>query len=280
MREYRFQSGNGWFVVTVEGARVAGLFAGEELPNLLWGGNAERVAGGDRVWLAPEVEIFYRDRSDPSTWRCPPELDPGTWTASIKDDGVVLHQVALGTGLRRAFRPLLTPPVATDLAWSGYLVSDTAETEKPWSAWHLVMVPTPARVFVRGAKDPVVYYPPAPDLAGGWVQATGEAPRWKLGFRPPRDAKVVLAAIGDRDPGPLVVVTAIAAPSSTYVDTPPGGGPATAVQVYNSPGEGFCELEHHAPLESRGYESTVFGAWGPLESRLSLVERLTSGIGQ
>lgn len=277
VREYRFQSGDGWFVVTIEGGRVAGLFAGDGLPNFLWDGTTGPVAGGDRMWLAPEVEIFYEDRNDRSTWRCPQELDPGTWTASIIDDGLVLNQVALGTGLRRVIRPLFAPPIATDLAWSGYVVSDTAQTEKPWSAWHLVMVPAPASVFVRGSNDPIVYYAPTPDFDNGWVPATGQAPEWKLGLHPSVDSRVVLAAIGETDPGPVVVVKSVASPSSTYIDVPPSGGPATALQVYNSPGKGFCELEHHAPLESRSYESTVFGAWGPLEQRLSIVERFASG---
>lgn len=228
------------------------------------------MAGGDRLWIAPELEIFYGDDGE---WRCPPELDPGSWSAVVSGDEVLLSQEALGCTLARVVRSAVVE-APRGLDWAAYELSDTVRALRGWSAWHVVMVPAPARIFVRDTNEPVVYYAPAPPIAGGWIDASDEPPRWKLGFGPPADGRFVLGAAGPEDPGPLVVVTGEADPAGTYVDVPPDGGVAAPVQVYCSGGQGFCELEHHAPLETRAARSTVVGAWGPMRARLDLLRSL------
>lgn len=267
-------SGHGHVVVERHGGRVAELRPGPDLPNLLWRGDGTPVPGGDRLWPAPELEVFYENPADPASWRCPPELDPGDWQLTETPDGVALRQGALGAAFSREVEPLADRPWT--LPWAGYRVTDEVRSDRGWSAWHVVMVPAPAQVFVRRAGSPVVYYPPAPPVAGGWIEASGKAPRWKLGFAPPPDGRVLLAALGPEDPGPLVVLLAEAPPSGTYVDRPPDGGPGTAVQVYDAGGEGFCELEHHAPREQGRTQATVIGAWGPRTDREDLLRNLES----
>ena len=254
-------AGDGGYLLREKGGRVAELHPSTDVGNVFFAGLGS-IDGGDRMWIAPEVEIFYDGAPSEEKWRCPAELDPGTWRLEVAGEDAELTQIALGAHLRRHVTPLEVWEPAGALRWSGYSVDNTIETSNRWSAWHLVMLPAPADIFVRGGRDPVVYYPPAPAVTEGWMRADGHAPRWKIGFAPPRDGDVVVAALLDPDPGPLIVVTSRLDPGDSYVDVPPDGGVARAVQVFDSAGDGFCELELHAPIESRRIGSVVVAAWG------------------
>jgi len=35
--------------------------------------------GGDRTWLAPEVDVFFPNYPDTAIWSVPAELDPGSY---------------------------------------------------------------------------------------------------------------------------------------------------------------------------------------------------------
>ncbi|MFA5785912.1 MAG: hypothetical protein WDA71_02850 [Actinomycetota bacterium] len=176
--------------------------------------------------------------------------------------------------MERRISALTELGVSSDLPWAGYRVVDRVETQRPWSAWQLIMLPAPADIFVRGAREPVTYFPPAPSPSSGWIRSTGEPPYWKLGFPPPADARVLLAAMQDVDPGSIVILMGEADPNGTYVDAPPQGGPGCAMQVYGSAGVGFCEIEHHASLETRCMDSTVIAAWGTRQERQDLLDAL------
>lgn len=267
-----FPSGTGSIEIVEEGARVTRVVPAPDLLNVLWR-ESGRVLGGDRIWLSPEVVHFYDDPTGLDAWRMLPELDPGKWKAASDDDGVTLTQIAFGTRMRRRIEPLGELPVPSELPWAGYTADDAAETDEPWSVWHLVMCHSPAKVFVRHARGRVDYYPPVPDVVNGWIDASGSQ-AWKVGFAPPADGRVLMAVLGTDDPGPVVVLIADADPDGTYVDVPLHGGPACALEVYDSENEGFCEIEHHAPLESRRCTSTVIGAWGPRAERLELISAL------
>ena len=158
------------------------------------------------MWLAPEVDIFYDGPPSPDAWRCPPELDPGNWSMERNGDSVELRQTALGIQMHRTVTPLQDWAPAEELPWSGYRTVGEVETSDRRSAWQLLMLPAPGEVFVRGASDPTIYYPPAPAMEGS-MRADGRPPRWKVGFQPPADAACVLAAMFDADPGALIVLT-------------------------------------------------------------------------
>ena len=55
---------------------------------------------------------------------------------------------------------------------------------------------------------------------------------------------------------------------------PPDGGAAAPLQVFDSDGDGFFELEVHAPLETRRIESEVVAVWGSRADRMSVIDRL------
>ncbi|HVL82498.1 MAG TPA: hypothetical protein VM840_12990, partial [Actinomycetota bacterium] len=265
-----FGSGTGSVVVTREGGRVAELRCGEDGPNLLYEGEAP-VAGGDRLWPAPEVEVFY---DEAGRWRVPREVDPGSWTMEMDGPVASLEQSAVGMRMSRRVRALDRPPLQTSMPWAGYEVADAVSGAAGRSAWHLVMLPTPQDIYVRAHGDPVAYYAPIPALREGWLSTGTTGDRWKLGFAPPGDGRVLLAAMGRDDPGPLVVLASQADPSGTYVDVPPTGGPATAVQVFEAVEYPFCEIEHHAPLETGETRAVVAAVWGSREDRLDWLSRL------
>jgi len=276
LAEATIGSGTGAFVVAREGGRIKSLTPEDGLPNVLFAGTSSStgVRGGDRLWPAPEVDIFYPDGPvDLSRWRCPPELDPGTWTMTIGTD-VKLVQFALGASFERRISALSEPPVACDLPWSGYRVVDRLRGVDTWSAWHVVMVDAPKRIVVPRVDGGTTYYPPVPTMHRGWIEASGLPPRWKAGFAPPRDGQITMAALDPTEIGSLVMLMTTAPSNGTYVDVPPGGGQATVAQVYNSAGEGFCELEHHGPLETKSTDAVVFGAWGSMPARLGILGAL------
>lgn len=274
MEELTFASGTGSVQVVRQGGRVGELRPGPGLPNVLWRGDTAAVDGGDRVWLAPEREHFYDDPNDLDTWRCPEEIDPGDWALEGSNRRGMLRQSALGAELRRTIEPVVDTPSPCELAWAAYRVTDELQTDRAWSTWHLVMTPAPASVYVGNAEGRVVLYSPAPQDDGGWLDAADVPPRWKVGYPPPPSGVGMLAALGPDDPGGLVVLMADVDPAGTYVDVPLRGGEATALQVFNSGGDGFCELEHHAPLETRRTTSMVVGVWGRRSERLEFLRRI------
>ena len=265
-------AGHGSYVVRATGGRIIELTAGGGTGNVFFGGLGS-IAGGDRMWLAPEVDIFYDGPVSPDSWRCPPELDPGDWSMERNGDAVELRQTALETRMRRTVTPLPTWEAAGALPWSGYRVIGEVETSARLSAWHLLMLPAPGEVFVRAATDRTVYYAPAP-ATGEPMHTDGLPPRWKVGFQPPVDGACVLGAVSDRDPGPLIVLTTTLSDASTYIDVPPEGGDPAPIQVFDSDGDGFFELEVHAPLETRTIESEVVAVWGSRADRISVMDRL------
>jgi hypothetical protein len=271
------RSGSGAFVVSESSGRVISLLP-DGNTDVLFAGPVGEVAGGDRMWLSPEVELFYDDPADLTTWRCPPELDPGSWRMKQNEETVELGQSALGARMTRYIRPLGKFLAAEGLPWSGYQITNRVETRGPMSAWHLVMLPAPADVFVRFTNEPVVYYPPAPSLRDGWIRAEDVPPRWKLGFLPPEDSRCVLGAVSRVDPGGLVILQSTLDPGGTYIDDPPGNTSGTALQVFSSGGDGFLELELHAPLETKEVETTVVGVIGDKSQRMTCLQAVLEGV--
>ena len=273
MERVRCASGTGSFEVSREGGRIVSLVPGPGIPDLLHSEPVSDALGGDRAWLSPELDLFYEDPTDLDSRVHPEELDPGTWALDRSADVLNLQQRFKGAEMSRKIVPLEVPIAPTSSSWAGYRVVDKAVTEQRWSAWHIVMVPSPADIYVA-AGDAVAYYSPAPEIKDGWIRSEDGPPRWKLGFHAPKNGSVFLAAVGDSDPGPVVILAADLPAEGNYVDRPPGGNVGTAAQVYSSGGDGFCELEVHAPLESRSVESFVMGAWGTRDERLRLIETI------
>src|SRR3954451_21267462 len=81
----------------LHGGRILGLFSSSDDRNFYWthsalessvsaqhffGGSEWHNSGGDRTWLAPEIDIFFPQfpNLDMSTYFQPRELDPGNYS--------------------------------------------------------------------------------------------------------------------------------------------------------------------------------------------------------
>lgn len=79
-------------IVTEYGGRLLGIFL-SGMPNTFWTSSdpAETIEkgdsniGGNRLWISPERNFFYRNPSSFGDWFCPSSLDPGTWSIMEKD---------------------------------------------------------------------------------------------------------------------------------------------------------------------------------------------------
>ncbi|MFQ6032864.1 MAG: DUF6786 family protein, partial [Candidatus Zixiibacteriota bacterium] len=74
-------------VFTERGGRLIGAFPKKESENGLWTHpQLERIlrtdewnVGGDRLWLSPEQDFFYKNPQRFKNWFCPRALDPGNY---------------------------------------------------------------------------------------------------------------------------------------------------------------------------------------------------------
>lgn len=116
-----------------QGGRVLGLFAPGQNENFLWAnpalGSPETAralfaapgwqnTGGDRTWVAPEIDVFFPRFPDTSLHVCPAPLDPGNYGIRGTD--------------ARGLSPALVNTFALTLSRSGVAVTLTTDTH--WTA--------------------------------------------------------------------------------------------------------------------------------------------------
>ncbi len=81
--ELKQKNGNS-IIISEYGGRPLGLFPREDCYSLLWINSEikeaiktrDRVIGGDRYWISPERDFFYKDPENFRDWECPSSLDP------------------------------------------------------------------------------------------------------------------------------------------------------------------------------------------------------------
>jgi hypothetical protein len=94
-------------LITQRGGRVLGLFPTPDSENLFWTNSAafESVEafkkftsdggwnlGGERIWIAPEIQYNVRDRNDFwGTLSVPPQMDPGEYQSELYSDNERRH---------------------------------------------------------------------------------------------------------------------------------------------------------------------------------------------
>jgi hypothetical protein len=233
--------------------------------------------GGERIWIAPEIQFTIRDRRDFwGSYALPAAMDPGSWTLEcLGDDAFALRQEAVlsafnlasGTkrvAVRRQVRPAPDPlrsgdGVVDGVAFIGYEhdveLRDLEPNAIAAQAWNLiqlipggwVLLPTLSEVTPRAYFEPVrpehvVSTPDALELA-----ITG-AHRYKLGV----DARAHLGRLAylrrlDGTRACLMVRSFFNNPSSAYLEQPADrpGESGDSIHVYNDDGGagGFGEIE-------------------------------------
>lgn len=283
----------GGLLLTNRGARVLGIFLDGVDGNLLWThadlcdpdaarnfvAKNEWNVGGDRCWLAPEIELHFLDPDDPSYERyvVPAEIDPGKYQPELETSaahGWRLSGRARNTrtqqefifGMRRAVRMCAPPLQAGDLAYVGYELCSHLEITSPdddvsyYGMWQLMQLPAGGTIFVpvRRGTTRLDYFQTGVaqhcDIRSGLLgfPITGQA-QHKLGLRA-EDIRGRMAYFRPLAGGlaTLIIRQAVVFPGAVYADYPAcdRSQRSVAIQCYNDGGGfgGFGEMEYHSPV--------------------------------
>jgi hypothetical protein len=286
------------------GARVLGLFAPHSEQNFFWThpalGAVESAkafyasdvwhnSGGDRTWLAPEVDFFlpnYPDLSFDGYWQ-PRQLDPGNYEiVRAGDKSVLVNRLTLTSSrskasvdleITKSVEPALNPlryerswKDLADVEYAGYtqrttleLVGSSADGPLQVGLWDLLQMPHGGELLVstyRRAEAKLYFGAVGPEdliisdhLIRYRMRASGEH---KLGFRAVDMTGRVGYLYPTDDQAALVVRNFAVNPSGEYVDVPwtetANRGYAGQTCNVNSALGSFSELEYHVPAIGTG----------------------------
>lgn len=279
------------------GGRILGLFAPDSPENFYWThpalasvGSARAFyengqwhnSGGDRAWLAPEVDFFFPDFPNTDTYRQPRELDPGRYKVVKSNGGLALVndltltlsrsrrnvQLQVTRSLAPAPNPLRHERNLKDLEQVDYagcalhsrleLVDTNEACAPPVGLWSLVQLPHGGELLAptySRAEPKVCFGTIAPE------DLTVEERMVRYRMRAMGAQKIAIRAVaatgrigymypaGDRCA--LVVRNLFVDPSGEYVDVPWDdtedlGYAIQACSIDNNLGA-FSELEYHVP---------------------------------
>jgi len=281
-------------IILEYGGRVLGPFAGDDGESLYWcpaflgdpAALGEVVSangagfGGERIWIAPEVQYNIRDRANLGMYRLQPQLDPGSYRLTRSAPGQWrLHQrmtldayntpsgqKTLELDIRIApqadpLRHLGAYPALVDgVQYAGYAqtitLSETRSDAIMSQVWNLIQLNPGGHVLIPSSPcaEATDYHRGTPFAAaltpasGGFRFPITGAHIFKMGYKA---AHMTGRAgyINTQDDGrAYLLVRAFGNnPSALYIDEPADspGHIGDSVQVYNDGGAlgGFGELE-------------------------------------
>jgi len=281
------------------GGRVLGLYAPNSEENFYWTHPALSSAdtaksfyesdvwhnsGGDRTWLAPEVDIFFPEYPNTKTYWQPRELDPGNYKVVQTPDGIRLVN-RLSVTLSRSKEKMnleIAKSVSSapnplrhergldlrDLEYAGYtqftslaVVDNRAESGV--GLWNLVQMPHGGDLlvptYVRATPKICFGSIPPEDLivedhlVRYHMRQTGEH---KLEIRAVATCGRVGYVYKSGERWALIIRNFTVNPSGEYVDVPwtdtEDFGYSTQACNVNSALGCFSELEYHIPAIGKG----------------------------
>lgn len=295
-----FSTGDGSeLLILPHGGRVLGLFSAGSSENFFWShpcleqtsSAADFYAspewhnsGGDRLWLAPEIDFFFPNYPSTDVYFQPRQLDPGQWQVAREHDSVQMVnrltcrltrskadvEMELKRVLGAAAHPLRHESCFARLAkveYAGYRLTTSIELlsgEQRVGLWNLVQMPHGGELFVPtyGCSPPRLIFgsPPPSDVEArdGVIQfrmrAKGE---YKLSVR----AAAATGRVGYRYQTPsgkwaLLIRNSFIDPSGDYEDVPwarpDDRGYAIQICNVNSALGSFAEMEYHVPAVGPG----------------------------
>jgi hypothetical protein len=278
-------------LLTQRGARVLGVFLHGADGNLLWTNpvlhsvetarhfvhSREWNAGGDRLWLSPEIDLHFLSPASPThqEYGVPACIDPGGYVLESEDDACITLATggevsnrrsgeSLAFRLRRTLRTCESPVHAEGLRYCGYesvselKVTRPVESPARYGIWQLAQLPPGGAVIVpvRGDPELVDYFRTGVAehcrLRDGCVEfpVTGRV-QHKLGLRADQvSGRMGYLRPSEGDGATLMVRDSIIAATAHYADFPSHQRDRSdvAVQLYNDGGDfgGFGEMEHHS----------------------------------
>ena len=277
------------------GARVLGLYPAGSDENFYWSNPAlERTntaralfagsgwhnTGGERTWLAPELDIFFRDHPKMEAYWQPRQLDMANYRVSHVDGGVSMSRlmnIHLGRAdrdvklkLSRWFGPAANPlrherdlgRLLNRVQYAGYTQRTTVEIQgRPAEIglWNLIQLPPGGELFVPLYRKtiPQVCFGKIPK---GYLRINDRMLRFTVRFKGSNKISLRATDVCGRagylyargNCWFLVIRNLFVNPSGEYIDVQKSelGDLGYALQVcrVDEPDYGsFFELEYHAP---------------------------------
>lgn len=284
-------------LVLPHGGRVLGLFSSDNDENFLWTNpalfrreSAQALfesdnwhnSGGDRTWLSPEVDFFFPDYPDLSSYLQPRSLDPGNYLVIRDGEKVRLinwlalrharSQQTLELQITKEISPALNPlrnepefRKLTGVSYAGYIQQTSllyGEPKKddlpPVGVWHLLQMPHGGELFVPTYQkaEVKVYFGMISEkdvtieehITRYRMRAEGEH---KLGIRGLATTGRIGYLFQKSNQYSLIIRSFFVNPSGEYIDVPWNDqddlGYALQACNINSQLGSFSELENHAP---------------------------------
>jgi hypothetical protein len=288
-------------LILPHGGRVLGLFSARDEENFYWtnealasagtardffAGDQWHNSGGDRTWLAPEIDIFFPNFPKLDKYFQQRSLDPGSYRVSsasgvpVLTNDLDLHLSRAGkkVALRisKTFGPAANPLRHEDRAlmkgvkFAGYTQFTSLEFRKPADAniaavglWNLVQMPHGgSMVFPTFSKSQpflVMGKIPRGDLRVSErevIYRMRQKGEHKISLRAATVAGRVGYLHGSKGRSSLIVRNFVINPSGEYVDAPWSdpkrlGFSTQACNVHSGLGR-FSELEYHIPAIGKG----------------------------
>lgn len=312
------------------GGRVLGLFAPGDVENFFWthpalnavasaesfyAGEQWHNSGGDRTWLAPEVDFFFPDYPNLDRYWQQRELDPGAYEISKSGSSITWTNRAtlrvsrtnrtVDIQITKSLAPALNPlryESARDLAgvkYAGFTLRSSLTIQGPAplphvGLWHLTQMPHGGDMLIPTffSSQPKVYMG---SIAAEDLIVDEHLIRYKMRSAGEHKLGIRAAAIPGRvgylyrtgDQTSLVIRNFFVDPSGEYVDTPwmepqDYGYAFQACNVNSSLGA-FSELEYHVPAiggetgkSCSDDHSQLWAFRGPEPSIKSIARRLLS----
>jgi hypothetical protein len=286
--------GGAYVLVCDRGGRVFGpIFPGEESVHWLnpvlesreatheFVGNGGWNVGGERFWVAPEIQFNVRDRNRFwQTLAVQPQMDPAHWTLERTGESIDLsarmmleaYNIArgsVGVDVHRRVRSVANPLHQLDerdrlmhgVSYAGYEQEITIRAQSDdgvsCATWLLLQLSPPGTVFIptTGAPRFADYFEPVDEsvcrstMSGLALRLSGRR-RYKIGVSTVSSTgrlAFLSEPRGKEGDSFLVVRNYFNDPSSAYLEEPPAlkGISGHSAFVYNDDGNGggFGELE-------------------------------------
>ena len=286
--------GEAVIVVSEYGGRILGPFPSKTEPGIYWinpiFGDKDAFkefisakewnVGGDRIWIAPEIQYNVPDRG--AFWESysiPPAVDPGNYQIRMTDQGnctlsqsMVLEAYNIGKGkkellvertISKAANPIRflskKEELMREVTYIGYQqqvdLSETKADDLMTEIWDLVQLKAEGRMIIPSSPllEYIDYFDPMPEdyhrsgINYNEFRITGKK-QYKVGLK----AAHILGRPSYFSQLPdgrayLVICNFFNNPSSVYSEEPPAlvGKKGQSIHIYNDDGSygGFAELE-------------------------------------
>lgn len=179
-------------IISEYGGRLLGLFPRAECYNLLWVNSdpanvistRDRAIGGDRYWISPERDFFYKDPENWGEWEAPKGLDPANYEILASSDTsctissqIYVFNYRLKQGyqgeITRQFK-LIKEPYGTGISYSGVEILDDCVLYRPnlkINGWSLATIisggpENPGTVLIptNSNPKPISYFRTIPEV--------------------------------------------------------------------------------------------------------------------